>query len=53
VRVLVCAADRHGSTAEIAARIAAAVRAGLSRDAVVDVLGSASWPAGCAHGRSS
>jgi menaquinone-dependent protoporphyrinogen oxidase len=40
MRVLVCVADRHGSTAEIAVRIAAAIRAGLPRDAVVDVLGA-------------
>jgi menaquinone-dependent protoporphyrinogen oxidase len=38
MKVLVCAAGRHSSTAEIAARIAAAVRAGLPPDTVVDVL---------------
>jgi len=38
VRVLVCAADRHGSTAGIAVRIGAAIRAELPADAVVDVI---------------
>lgn len=38
MKVLVCAAGRHGSTAEIAARIADAITAGLPSDAVVDVL---------------
>ena len=40
MKVLVCAAGRHGSTADIASRIGAAIRAGLPRDAVVDVLGA-------------
>jgi menaquinone-dependent protoporphyrinogen oxidase len=37
VRVLVSAASRHGSTEEIAARIAEALRTALPGDAVVDV----------------
>jgi menaquinone-dependent protoporphyrinogen oxidase len=37
VRILVSAASRHGSTAEIATRIAEALRAGLPGEAVVDV----------------
>ncbi len=38
MKVLVCAAGRHGSTAEIAERIGAAIRAGSPGDTVVDVL---------------
>jgi hypothetical protein len=41
VRVLVSAASKHGSTSEIADRIAAAIRGGLPGDAIVDV-----FPAG-------
>lgn len=37
VRVLVSAASKHGATAEIATRIAEALRVGLPPDAVVDV----------------
>jgi menaquinone-dependent protoporphyrinogen oxidase len=37
MRVHVSAASRHGSTTEIAARIAEALRAGLPREAIVDV----------------
>jgi menaquinone-dependent protoporphyrinogen oxidase len=38
VRVLVTAAGRHGSTAQIAARIGGVLRTKLSGDAIVDVL---------------
>jgi menaquinone-dependent protoporphyrinogen oxidase len=41
MRVLVSAASKHGSTAEIAARIVAALRAGLPGDAAVDALAAA------------
>ena len=41
MRVLVTAAGRHGSTTEIASRIAATLRGGLPGDAVVDVLDAA------------
>ena len=37
MKILVSAASKHGSTGEIANRIAAAIRAGLPGDAVVDV----------------
>jgi menaquinone-dependent protoporphyrinogen oxidase len=37
VRILVSAASKHGSTAEIATRIGELLRAGLPGDAVVDV----------------
>ncbi|SDT53594.1 flavodoxin domain-containing protein [Actinoplanes derwentensis] len=38
MKILVSAASRHGSTAEIATGIAEAIRAGLTGDAVVEVL---------------
>jgi len=38
MRILVSAASKHESTAEVATRIAGALRAGLPRDAVVDVI---------------
>lgn len=41
VRVLVSAASKHGSTAEIAGRIGKALRVGLPGDTAVDVLPSA------------
>ena len=41
VRILVSTASKHGSTAEIAVRIAEALRAGLPGDAVIDVLPAA------------
>jgi menaquinone-dependent protoporphyrinogen oxidase len=41
MRVLVTAAGRHGSTLEIASRVAATLRARLPDDAVVDVLDAA------------
>jgi menaquinone-dependent protoporphyrinogen oxidase len=37
VRVLIAAASKHGSTAEVAARIAEALRTSLPGDAVVEV----------------
>jgi menaquinone-dependent protoporphyrinogen oxidase len=41
VRILVSTASKHGSTGEIATRIAEALRAGLPCDAFVDVLPAA------------
>jgi menaquinone-dependent protoporphyrinogen oxidase len=41
VRILVSTASKHGSTGEIATRIAEALRVGLPGDAVVDVLPAA------------
>ncbi len=41
MRILVSTAGKHGSTGEIGARIAEALRAGLPSDAVVDVLAAA------------
>jgi menaquinone-dependent protoporphyrinogen oxidase len=41
VRVLVSAASRHGSTGQIAARIAEVLRAGLPGDATVEVVPAA------------
>jgi menaquinone-dependent protoporphyrinogen oxidase len=41
MRVLVSTAGKHGSTGEIATRIAEKLRAGLSADVVVDVLAAA------------
>jgi menaquinone-dependent protoporphyrinogen oxidase len=41
MRILVSTASKHGSTGEVAARIAETLRAGLPADAVVDVLPAA------------
>lgn len=41
MKILVSAASRHGSTAEIAARIAGTLRSGLPGDTVVEVLPAA------------
>ncbi|WP_433550495.1 flavodoxin domain-containing protein [Micromonospora zamorensis] len=41
MRVLVAAASKHGSTAEIATRIATALRDGLPADSVVDIAAAA------------